>query len=137
MLFASSNLRGQSLCYFRSLSFDVFRASTFNEQSDDRLCARVTQQHATFSIEPCIGLINELVRSDQFYQRRLRLHFQIPLRLREESDAFAKFTQRLASLSHDLKDLQGGDEAVASEDGPDGTDAPDEADDASAEDVEE
>ena len=30
-----------------------------------------------------------------------------------------------------------GDEAVASEDGPDGTDAPDEADDASAEDVEE
>ena len=34
-------------------------------------------------------------------------------------------------------DEVGGDEAVASEDGPDGTDAPDEADDASAEDVEE
>ena len=95
------------------LLVDLVQFAAFDEQTDLWFGAGIAQEDAAFAGELALDFVAQFHDFAQFFDRRLRFHVQIALRLRIFFQTGFQFAQRLAGRVHDAQNLQRADDAVA------------------------
>src|ERR1017187_5371303 len=84
-----------------------------SSKPDLRFRPGVTKKDAAFASKFSLDFVAQFHDLTQFFDGRLRFHFQIALRLRIFLEAPFQFAQRFAGSVHDAQNLQCADDAIA------------------------